>query len=207
MISELRNVIDKTQGEIKSSGLPEIYGNPKYIHLLFHHLISNTLKFCKNDTPPRISINSQRTVDHQWQISVKDNGIGIEKTFKPFEKLNPKDGHNGTGMGLTICRKIAEDHSGTIIAQSNPEGKTVFILTLPKKNRTSDSSHPATQINSVHFFSFMPLDHFPLFSIHSETGCYFLCEHVHAGPFQIPSFFPTSKRKTSNHQQAFYNCP
>jgi len=60
-------------------------------------------------------------------------------------------------MGLTICRKIAEDHSGTIIAQSNPEGKTVFILTLPKKNRTSDSSHPATQINSVHFLGTMIL--------------------------------------------------
>lgn len=106
--------------------------------------------------PPRISINSQRTVDHQWQISVKDNGIGIEKNtsknLKPFEKLNPKDGYNGTGMGLTTCRKIAEDHSGTIIAQSNPEEETVFILTLPEKNRTSDPSHPATQINLVHFF-------------------------------------------------------
>ncbi len=153
MISELRNVIDKTQGEIKSSGLPEIYRNPKYIHLLFHHLISNTLKFCKNDTPPRISINSQRTVDHQWQISVKDNGIGIEKTFKPFEKLNPKDGHNGTGMGLTICRKIAEDHSGTIIAQSNPEGKTVFILTLPKK--TGPVTQVTQQTKSIQFIFFL----------------------------------------------------
>ncbi|HAK36756.1 MAG TPA: hypothetical protein DCM60_00720 [Nitrospina sp.] len=110
-------------------------------------------------------------------------------------------------MGLTICRKIAEDHSGTIIAQSNPEEETVFILTPPEKNRTSDPSHPAAQINLVHFFSFMSLDHFALFSIHPETGYCFLCEHVHAGPFQIPSFFPTSKRKTRNHQQAFYNCP
>jgi light-regulated signal transduction histidine kinase (bacteriophytochrome) len=52
VISELQDVIDKTQGEIKSSGLPEIYGNPKYIHLLFQHLISNALKFCKNEPHP-----------------------------------------------------------------------------------------------------------------------------------------------------------
>ncbi|MDP6477549.1 MAG: hypothetical protein QF502_06525 [Nitrospinaceae bacterium] len=52
VISELRDVIDKTQGKIKSSGLPEIYGNPKYIHLLFQHLISNALKFCKNEPHP-----------------------------------------------------------------------------------------------------------------------------------------------------------
>ncbi len=140
VIFELRNRIDQTHGEIKSGDLPEICGNPRYIRSLFYHLISNALKFCKTDTPPRISISSQRTEDHQWQIFVKDNGLGIEKKylekiFKPFEKLNPKDGYGGMGMGLTICRKIAENHSGTIVAQSNPEEGTVFILTLPEIRR------------------------------------------------------------------------
>ena len=71
------------------------------------------------------------------ELKVEDNGIGfdmtyVDKIFLPFERLHPRDRYNGTGMGLAICRKIAERHGGQIVARSKPGEGATFIITLPR---------------------------------------------------------------------------
>lgn len=70
------------------------------------------------------------------RLTIKDNGIGFDekyadRIFKVFQRLHPRDIHEGTGVGLAICRKIAERHGGTITAQSEPNQGSKFIVTLP----------------------------------------------------------------------------
>jgi|GEM_PF-2265295 len=103
---------------------------------LFQNLLSNALKYRKKESPLVIKIRSEVT-NAAVQISVEDNGIGfeekyIEKIFQPFERLHRQGEYEGTGIGLAICRKIAERHQGKITAQSVPSRGSIFIVTFPK---------------------------------------------------------------------------
>jgi signal transduction histidine kinase len=116
---------------------------------LFQNLLSNALKFTRPEEPPRIRIhariydepNSHRKPDQTTQcceLRVTDNGIGFEgkyldRIFQPFQRLHARSEFQGTGMGLAICRKIAERHSGSITAESRPGKGTTFIVRLPTR--------------------------------------------------------------------------
>ncbi len=118
--------------------LPQIQGHPFLIRQLFQNLIENALKFSHSSRPLCIEIRCpSRAVNGLCEIQVVDNGIGFEEQdaehiFKPFERLHGKSRYEGTGMGLAICRKIAERHGGSIRAQSNLNQGSEFVVALPE---------------------------------------------------------------------------
>jgi light-regulated signal transduction histidine kinase (bacteriophytochrome) len=121
--------------EIDVSELPTltVYAN---VQQLLHNLIDNGLKY-RNGQAPRLKITAQ-PIDNQsvWQISVTDNGVGLDeiyhdKVFLPFQRIDHRD-RPGSGMGLTICRKVVHLHGGRIWYNRNAEGGTTFHFTIPQ---------------------------------------------------------------------------
>jgi len=110
-------------------------GDPAQIMRLFQNLIGNALKYRKPEVAPIIQIGSRR-LEGQWEFSVTDNGIGIapeyfERIFGIFQRLHTRDQFDGTGIGLAVCKKIVERHSGRIRLESKPDKGTTFFFTLP----------------------------------------------------------------------------
>jgi PAS domain S-box-containing protein len=143
IVSEYDNLLEKADAKIVIEKLPVIQADEFQLSQVFHNLISNAIKFRKEEAPLEIKIY-QVDEDHvpkeYIQIVVEDNGIGIDekysnKVFEVFEKLHDKQKYEGTGMGLAICRKIVERHGGTITFKSKPGEGTLFILNLLKINK------------------------------------------------------------------------
>ena len=135
VVSDLEYQIDRTHGYVMIEKLPVIEADPTQMHQLFQNLITNALKFHRDDKPPTIQVSSQ-VLDGKCQFQVKDNGIGFEiqyldRIFKPFQRLHNRQEYEGSGMGLAICRRIVERHSGEITASSTPGEGSTFIITLP----------------------------------------------------------------------------
>jgi signal transduction histidine kinase len=111
---------------------------------LFHNLINNSLKFSRQDVQPQIHIDSRRmegkacsSGGYCYEITIKDNGIGIEEEFSEkifgiFNRLHTQSKFEGTGLGLALCKRIVEYHHGKIWVESNGEG-SVFKIILPQK--------------------------------------------------------------------------
>jgi PAS domain S-box-containing protein len=122
-------------GEISIGELPTIDADPLQMRQLLQNLASNALKFHREGVPPRVEISGD--VDTAYaRIVIKDNGIGFEekyaeRIFTMFERLHGRGSYEGTGIGLAICRKIAQRHGGEIAARSTPGQGSTFIVTLP----------------------------------------------------------------------------
>jgi len=136
VVSDLNAQIQETNAQIKYIGLPKIYGLQSELNSLFQNLISNAIKYSKQNENPNIEIscNSQ---DDNWVFSVKDNGIGFDpkfnnKIFSIFQRLENASNINGTGIGLAHCKKIVELHGGKIWADSKPAEGSIFYFSLPK---------------------------------------------------------------------------
>ena len=144
----LEHTIVEKKAIIHYSDLPEAIVIPSQMRQMFQNLLSNALKFSKKSVAPEISIQHkfirQENIhseelwpaDTYLQISFKDNGIGFEqeyaeKIFNLFDRLNSTSAYEGTGMGLAICKKIAENHGGTISASSKLEKGTEFSVIIP----------------------------------------------------------------------------
>ncbi|MGA2668514.1 MAG: PAS domain S-box protein [Ignavibacteria bacterium] len=132
--NNLKASIEETGASIQCESLPVINGNPLQLTQLFQNLISNAIKF-KRDEPPIVKINAKLT-DNDWLFSVTDNGIGIEKEFAErifviFQRLHNYTAYPGTGIGLAICKKIVEKHGGHIWVESEPGKGSTFYFTLP----------------------------------------------------------------------------
>ncbi len=117
---------------IESGPLPRVWGDLVQLSALFQELLSNSLRFRAAD-PPVIRIASLDTDPANWVIAVTDNGLGIppaavDRIFRPFGKVSP---NSGAGMGLAICRRIAEVHGGAIYAAPRTEGAEIR-LSLPR---------------------------------------------------------------------------
>jgi signal transduction histidine kinase len=126
--------IKESNAEIKSDDLPELTADPNLIAKLFQHLISNAIKF-KNTDPLQIKISVEKT-DDAYRFSIKDNGIGIpreyfEKIFIIFQRLHAKNKYPGTGIGLALCKKIVEQHGGTMWVESEVDHGATFYFTIP----------------------------------------------------------------------------
>lgn len=141
----LRNKINEKKAVIESVTLPVITGFKNMLEYLFQHIIDNALKFQDINTTPRIIINCEIVSAGEknelipgreyLKISFQDNGIGFrqedsERIFNLFEKLNERQYH-GSGVGLTISKKIVEAHDGFIEAVSSPGDGAVFSCYFP----------------------------------------------------------------------------
>jgi light-regulated signal transduction histidine kinase (bacteriophytochrome) len=136
VIGDLEFRIHATQGRVDVDELPIIHGDPVQIRQIFQNLIGNALKFHRPGTPPEVSVIAFAPDPYRVEIHVQDNGIGFEskdaeKVFLPFQRLHTRTQYEGTGIGLTICQKIAERHGGLIRAESTPGEGSRFIVILP----------------------------------------------------------------------------
>lgn len=124
----------------------ELYCEPQLIGLVFQNLISNALKFNENENP-MVIIDCEEQDEH-WQFRVQDNGIGIapqyqQKIFEIFKRLHGQAEYEGTGIGLSLCKKIVMRHKGEIWLDSVPNEGTTFYFTIHKElERKMTSSKP-----------------------------------------------------------------
>jgi PAS domain S-box-containing protein len=129
--------IQERQAQIHLSPLPEVQCHPNSLIQVFHNLISNAIKYQAPGNRPEIYIDFSDKNEF-WQLSIKDNGIGIgkeylDKIFMIFQRLHQKEQYSGSGIGLSICKKIVEFHGGTIWAESDEDQGTTFFFTLKKQ--------------------------------------------------------------------------
>lgn len=122
-------------GELTWSELPVVSGEEPLLTNLLVNLVSNAFKFRQPQVPPRVEI-SARELDGEWEITCRDNGIGIEaefadKIFVIFQRLHSKDAYPGTGIGLAIGKKIVEYHGGRIWVDTQVDQGTAIRFTLP----------------------------------------------------------------------------
>jgi light-regulated signal transduction histidine kinase (bacteriophytochrome) len=132
---DLELPVASANATIRFDKLPVVEGSSVLLYQLFYNLINNSLKFAKQGVPAEISI-SAKTGETATEICVKDNGIGFDqqfskKIFDSFIRLNSKDQFEGTGLGLSLCKRIAERHGGDIKAIGVPGEGASFIIILP----------------------------------------------------------------------------
>jgi PAS domain S-box-containing protein len=136
----LSAAINENNAEVISEKLPTVYGNQLQLTQLFQNLISNAIKFKRDDVPPVVHINAKKTSD-EWILTVQDNGIGIEaeyadKIFIIFQRLHNYNEYPGTGIGLAICKKIVEKLGGHIWLESEVGKGSTFNFTIPIPDTT-----------------------------------------------------------------------
>jgi light-regulated signal transduction histidine kinase (bacteriophytochrome) len=137
IVKDLEVNIREKNATVTFGVMPSIRGNHLRLRQLFTNLISNSLKYSRKDVPPVVEAWAEKHND-EWIIRVKDNGIGFdpqysEKIFGLFERLHSRDEFPGTGIGLSICKKIAELHGGSITAYSSVGEFSLFEVRFPVK--------------------------------------------------------------------------
>lgn len=137
VVSKVREYLEidlrKADGKLIFNNLPTILGNKIQIEQLFENLISNSLKYCSKNKSPVIEISNPETNGIHLQIVVEDNGTGFdnnyaEKIFDPFQRLDGNISKIGSGLGLSICKKIMLAHDGDIFAEGEVGVGAKFIL-------------------------------------------------------------------------------
>ncbi|HEX2919580.1 MAG TPA: ATP-binding protein [Bacteroidales bacterium] len=131
--ANLRLIIQEKNVDIRSETLPVILADESQMIQLIQNLVENSIKFCNEN--PSIKISCER-IEKNYIFSIKDHGIGIEaqyfeKIFKIFQRLHRSDEYKGTGIGLAICKRIAERHAGRIWVESDPGNGSTFYFTVP----------------------------------------------------------------------------
>ncbi|BBC22328.1 PAS/PAC sensor signal transduction histidine kinase [Pseudanabaena sp. ABRG5-3] len=144
VLSDLEVRIEQTGTTVDFDPLPVIEAEPSQMRQLLQNLISNAIKFRKENVAPIIQIRVSPI--HQddrdaYEIRVIDNGIGLDqkysdRIFQMFQRLHGRNAYEGTGIGLAICRKIVERHGGMIAVESQIDQGATFIITLPLKQAT-----------------------------------------------------------------------
>ncbi len=145
VLSDLQVRIEETKADITVGDLPTIEADPTQLRQLFQNLLSNALKFRKEDAKPIIGITAQPVQDTgpepvaktRYRFTVEDNGIGFDNQYKDqiftiFQRLHGRLEFEGTGVGLATCRKIVERHGGIMDADGRPGEGSTFIFELPE---------------------------------------------------------------------------
>src|SRR6202158_4083924 len=127
--------IEETGAQVTHDPLPNVLADETQLVQLFQNLIGNGIKYHKPGEIPRVHISAVRTDAAKWTFSVKDNGLGIdsqyfEKIFGMFQRLHKREEFAGTGIGLAICKKIAELHGGSISVESLAGTGSTFHFAL-----------------------------------------------------------------------------
>ncbi|MEL7669613.1 ATP-binding protein [Methanobacterium sp.] len=135
----LHDSIKKSKTEITHDKLPIVVGNGGQLQRVFQNLISNAIKFRKCEEPLKISISAYKDENaNEYVFSIKDNGIGIEeqyfeRIFTIFQQLHTREEYHGTGIGLSIVKRIIERHNGRIWVESEFGEGSTFYFTIPIK--------------------------------------------------------------------------
>ena len=132
---DLASALQRSQGRIEFGHLSMAYGDPSLVRIALQNLVANSLKFVAKGTSPVVKIDS-KVLNGALHIEVRDNGIGMEpqqiaKIFEMFQRLHSSKAFPGSGLGLSICRRIAELHGGEVSATSEPGVGSCFTLVLP----------------------------------------------------------------------------
>lgn len=154
VLMDLSVLVQETGAVIDVGDLPQLPGDNRQLRQLFQNLLSNALRYINPETPPVIQVASRlrsvadipvlvlpmlspsHKVKSYYEITVTDNGIGfdekyLDRIFQVFQRLHGKSKYPGTGVGLAICRKVAENHEGAITASSQPGLGATFAVYLP----------------------------------------------------------------------------
>ncbi|MGQ3411007.1 sensor histidine kinase [Natrinema sp. LN54] len=131
---DLQVKIDERDAEITATSLPRVEADSEQLRQVFQNLLDNAIEY-SGDEPPRVSIDAERDGE-EWLLSVRDEGIGIDpsdadRVFEVFQRLHTPDDHDGSGIGLALCKRIIERHGGDIWMESEPGEGTTFYFTLP----------------------------------------------------------------------------
>lgn len=160
VLTDLEVQIERSGGRVEVDPLPTIEGDPLRLRQLLQNLVSNALTFRRSDTPPVVALSAALRPSEEaeeanldlgaappaWlHLSVRDNGIGFEpqhteRIFEVFKRLNGRSAYEGTGIGLALCRQIAERQGGHITATSTPGQGAAFLVTLPLHHSHGDET-------------------------------------------------------------------
>ncbi|HMB49638.1 MAG TPA: PAS domain S-box protein, partial [Natronoarchaeum rubrum] len=140
-IQDLEVKIAESDAEIRADPLPEVYGDSGQLRQVFQNLLSNAIEYSE-DGPPTVHVDAERDGE-EWVISVGDEGIGIDpehvdRVFEVFNRLHTREEHDGTGIGLALCRRIVERHGGDIWVESTPGEGSTFYFSVPAQEDTDD---------------------------------------------------------------------
>jgi len=134
-LGQIHGDVPSHSGEVEADPLPVVLGDPVQLGQLLRNLVANALKFVPEGRTPRVHVSAERSPDG-WLVTVADNGIGIDdassdRIFAMFERLHTRERYKGTGIGLSICKRIVERRGGTIWVEPNPTGGSRFRFSLP----------------------------------------------------------------------------
>lgn len=144
VLTDLQFKIEETEAELTRDPLPTVEGDGRQLQLLLQNLLNNAIDY-SGDTPPRIHVSAMQE-ESEWTVSVHDEGIGIDAEdidhiFDVFERLHTVNEHSGSGIGLTLCKRVVERHNGEIWVESELGEGSVFYFTLPSQIGSLESSH------------------------------------------------------------------
>ncbi len=133
---DLEMRLGETGGRLEAKSLPTVVADPLQMHQLLLNLIGNALKFHRPGVPPVVRVRTEHARG-TFRLVVEDNGIGFEarhaeRIFTPFQRLHARHAYDGTGIGLSIVRRIAERHGGAVEAESTPGEGSRFTVSLPQ---------------------------------------------------------------------------
>ncbi len=136
----LQGLVEESGALVTHDRLPTVMGDVTQLGQLFQNLIANAIKF-RGDEQLTVHVGAEQRNGH-WEFCVRDNGIGIdpeyaERIFVVFQRLHGKGDRPGTGIGLSICKKIVELHGGRIWVESLPDDGATFYFTLPVNEEKS----------------------------------------------------------------------
>lgn len=132
---DLSVLLEETGAVVEAHDMPTVSGDEKQLAQVFVNLIGNAVKFRDKDRKPVVTIEVSKD-EREYTVAVRDNGIGFdqehaERIFIIFQRLQGREEYSGTGIGLSICKKIIERHNGRIWAESAPGKGSTFYFTLP----------------------------------------------------------------------------
>ena len=148
VLSDLETLIEAAHGTVEVGVLATIDADPTQMRQLLQNLIGNALKFHHPDKAPTVKITGQiigSEPELLFRLTVQDDGIGFddknaEKIFKVFQRLHGRSEYEGTGIGLALCRRIAERHGGSVRAQAATNEGATFIVELPIKHQENPTN-------------------------------------------------------------------
>jgi len=142
-LQNLHRAVEESNARVTHDSLPRLQVDPTQLTQLLQNLIDNAVKFRRRGQGPRVHIAAARKED-MWEWAVRDDGIGIDpahaaRIFGMFQRLHGRGEYPGTGIGLSICKKIVERHGGRIWVESELGRGTVLRFTLPAAREAEDA--------------------------------------------------------------------